>query len=164
MFNAAILLIGILAGLVHLAVRRKSLDRAGKVELILLYCLVFGVGVVGANAFMMHVFFPERMAPMIGWEMSPFETEVGIHDGAWALLGFFAIWIRGGFWHAVVLGWSFFMIGAGIGHIKDTVVHGNYAPYNFSMIFFDIGQALLLIVLWIAWMRLRRNEKENYGF
>ena len=153
MFNAVLLLIGIVAGIVHLILRRKTLDRAGKIELILLYCLVFGVGVVGAVAFVGHVFFPEHIAPKIGWQVSPFETEVGIHDGAWGLLGFLAIWIRDKFWHAVVIGWSFFMVGAGIGHIKDTIVHGNFAPYNFGMIFFDIGEAALLIVLWIIWMR-----------
>ena len=158
MIGAVILLIGILAGIIHIAAKRNSLDRAGKVELLLLYCLVFGVGVFGANCFVMHVFFPEYVAPMIGWEVSPFETEVGIHDGAWALLAFLAIWIRGTFWHAVVLGWSFFMIGAGIGHLKDTVVHGNFEPYNFGMIFFDLGEALLLIVLWYAWIRLRVNK------
>ncbi|MCL6449531.1 MAG: hypothetical protein K6U04_15575 [Armatimonadetes bacterium] len=76
--------------------------------------------------------------------MSPFETEVGIHDGAWVLLGFLAIWIRSGFWHAVVPGWSFFMIGAGIGHLKDTVVHGNYAPYNFGMIFFRSRRGVVI--------------------
>ncbi len=159
MIGAVILLIGILVGIIHIAVKRNSLDRAGKVELLLLYCLVFGVGVFGANSFVMHVFFPEYVAPMIGWEVSPFETEVGIHDGAWALLAFLAIWIRGTFWHAVVLGWSFFMIGAGIGHLKDTLVHGNYEPYNFGMIFFDLGEALLLIVLWLAWIRLTANKQ-----
>ncbi len=161
MIGAVILLIGILVGIIHIAVKRNSLDRAGKVELLLLYCLVFGVGVFGANSFVMHVFFPEYVAPMIGWDVSPFETEVGIHDGAWALLAFLAIWIRGTFWHAVVLGWSFFMIGAGIGHLKDTLVHGNYEPYNFGMIFFDLGEALLLIVLWLAWIRLSSNKQRK---
>jgi len=162
MFNAVLLLIGIIAGIIHLIVKRKSLNKTKGVELFLLYCLVFGVGIVGANAFIMHVFFPEHVAPMIGWEMSPFETEVGIHDGAWALLGFLTIWMRGRFWHAVVIGWSFFMTGAGIGHIRDAVVHDNYAPYNYGMIFFDIGEALLLIVLWIVWMRLSSNKHSVY--
>jgi len=161
MIGAVILLIGILVGIIHIAVKRNSLDRAGKVELLLLYCLVFGVGVFGANSFVMHVFFPEYVAPMIGWDVSPFDTEVGIHDVAWALLAFLAIWIRGTFWHAVVLGWSFFMIGAGIGHLKDTLVHGNYEPYNFGMIFFDLGEALLLIVLWLAWIRLSSNKQRK---
>jgi hypothetical protein len=161
MIGAVILLIGILAAIIHIAVKRNSIDRAGKVELLLLYCLVFGVGVFGANSFVMHVFFPEYVAPLIGWEVSPFQTEVGIHDGAWALLAFLAIWIRGWFWHAVVLGWSFFMIGAGIGHLKDTIVYGNYEPYNYGMIFFDLGEALLLIVLWLAWIRLSSNKQRK---
>lgn len=160
MLFAVLLLIGMIAGSIHLIVKRKSLDKAKGVELFLLYCLVFGVGVVGAIAFIMHAFFPEYVAPMIGWQMSPFETEVGIANGAWALLGFLAIWMRGRFWHAVVIGWSFFMVGAGIGHIKDMVVNGNFATYNFGMIFFNIGEALLLIVLWMVWMRLQRPGRK----
>ena len=61
MIGAVILLIGILAGIIHIAAKRNSLDRAGKVELLLLYCLVFGVGVFGANCFVMHVFFPNML-------------------------------------------------------------------------------------------------------
>ena len=59
-----------------------------------------------------HVFFGDFIAPVIGWDPSPFETEVGFHDIAWGLLAILAVKIRDTFCHAVVLGWSFFMICA----------------------------------------------------
>ncbi len=153
-----ILLMGIIIGLIHLGIKKNTLKRNEKIELFLLYLIIFAVGIIGTIAFIGHVFFPEKIAPKIGWQVSPFETEVGIHDGAWALLGFLAIWISGSFWHAIVIGWSFFMIGAGIGHIKETIIYGNYAPYNFSMIFFDIGSAILMIIFWILWIKTKAKE------
>jgi hypothetical protein len=36
---------------------------------------------------------------MIGWPPgNPFQFEVGVHDGAWGVLGFLCIWIGGLFW------------------------------------------------------------------
>src|SRR6185369_15461140 len=61
---------------------------------------------------------PDRAAELIGWPPgSPFQLEVGFHDGAWGLLGFLSICIGGSFWLATGLGWSFFMLGATYGHL-----------------------------------------------
>jgi hypothetical protein len=48
---------------------------------------------------------------------------------------------------ATGLGWSLFMLGATYGHIRDTVLAGNYAPYNFLTIFSDGFIAVWLLVL-----------------
>ena len=115
--------------------------------------LVFGVGVIGLPlGFVPHVFFPDKAAELIGWAPSPFQLEVGFHDGAWGILGFLCIWIGGLFWLATGLGWSFFMLGATYGHIRETVSAGNYAPYNFFTIFSDgfIG-IWILVLLYLYW-------------
>ena len=70
-----------------------------------------------------------------------FQLEVGFHDGAWGILGFLCIWIGGLFWLASGLGWSFFMLGATYGHIRETVMRGDYAPYNFFTMFSDGARA-----------------------
>ena len=98
--------------------------------------------------FIPHVFFPDFAAEQIGWPTgSPFQLEVGFHDGAWGLLGFLCIWIGGTFWLATGLGWTFFMLGATYGHIVQTVREGDYAPYNFLTLFSDGFIALWLPVL-----------------
>jgi hypothetical protein len=75
--------------------------------------------------FIPHVFFPDQTAESIGWPTgSPFQFEVGVHDGAWGVLGFLCIWIGGLFWLATGLGWSLFMLGATYGHIRETVIKG----------------------------------------
>jgi hypothetical protein len=76
--------------------------------------------------FIPHVFFADQAAQLIGWPTgSPFEFEVGFHDGGWGLLGLLCLWIGGRFWLATGLGWSFFMLGATYIHIVHTVREGN---------------------------------------
>ena len=62
------------------------------------------------------------------------------------------IWIGGLFWLATGLGWSFFMLGATYGHIRETVIRGDYAPYNFFTMFSDgfIG-IWILVLLYLYW-------------
>ena len=45
------------------------------------------------------------------------------------------------------LRWSLCMLGATYGHIRDTLLAGNYAPYNFLTIFSDGFIAVWLLVL-----------------
>jgi hypothetical protein len=139
--------------LLHLAFSKLPRTRLRIVHILLLYALVLGVGVIGLPlGFVPHVFFPEQSAAMIGWAPSPFQLEVGFHDGAWGMLGFLFIFIGGTFWLATGLGWSFFMLGATYGHIREAVVAGNYAPYNFLTIFSDgfIG-IWILVLLYLYW-------------
>lgn len=157
MVSFSFVILGFLTGFIHVFLKRKQLSKLEKTELLLLYFFAFGVGCTGIIAFIGHVLFPEVIAPMIGWQVSPFQREVGFHDGAWALLAILAIWIRGSFWTAIVIGWSFFMVCAGLGHLYETVTTGNYAFYNFGMIFVDIGSAAILGALWLRWFWARKE-------
>ncbi len=82
-----------------------------------------------------------------------FQIEVGIHDGAWGVLAILCIWFRREFWFATGIGWSLFMLGAGIGHLVQTLRFDNYAPYNFLMIFNDIGMAIVIPILLVLYYR-----------
>ena len=55
-------------------------------------------------------------------------------------------------WLATGLGWSLFMLDATSGHIPQTVLERDYAPYNFLTIFSDAFIAIWLHVLpWLYW-------------
>jgi len=154
MFAIAIAALSVVLPRLHLMLSKQPRTRARVVRILLLYALVFDVGVIGLPlGFVPHIFFPNQTAAMIGWPPgSPFQFEVGFHDGAWGMLGFLCIWIGGSFWLATGLGWSFFMAGATYGHIHDTIMQGNYAPYNFLTIFSDGFVAIwLLVLLYLAW-------------
>lgn len=148
MIGLAIAALSVVLPLLHLALTREPRTKARVVRVLLLYALVLDVGVFGfVFGFIPHVFFPDQAAKMIGWSPSPFQFEVGVHDGAWGVLGFLCVWIGGLFWLATGLGWSLFMLGAAAGHIYQTVTADNYAPYNFLMIFADGFVAIWLLGL-----------------
>ena len=154
MVAITIALLSVLLPLVHLYVSKVPRTRLRVIHILLLYALVLGVGVIGLPmGFVPHVFFADATARAIGWPTgSPFQFEVGVHDGAWGVLGFLCIWIGGRFWLATGLGWSLFMLGATYGHIRQTVLEGDYAPYNFLTIFSDGFIAVwLLALLWLYW-------------
>src|SRR5690606_35050202 len=125
--------------------KRKEYSREKAVDLFFVYCLFFMVGVIGLIGFISHVFYPTQTAEMIGWPDSPFQLEVGFHDGAWGLLGILAIWMRGNFWFATAVGWSFFMLGATYVHIIEMMTHGNFAPYNAGIILPDLIVPIILL-------------------
>lgn len=154
MIALAIAFLSVLLPVVHLFISKVPRTKLRLVRVLLLYALVLDVGVIGLPmGFIHHVFFADETAKMIGWPPgSPFQFEVGVHDGAWGVLGFLCIWIGGTFWLATGLGWSLFMLGATYGHIHQMVKHGNYAPYNFLTIFSDgfIG-IWLLVLLFLYW-------------
>ena len=140
--------------LVHLYVSKVPRTRQRVVRILLLYAFVLGVGAIGLPlGFVPNVFFADATARAIGWTTgSPFPFEVGMHDGAWDVVGFLGIGIGGRFWLATGLGWSLFMLGATYGHIRHTVLEGDYAPYNFLTIFSDAFIAIWLLVLpWLYW-------------
>jgi hypothetical protein len=142
------MLLAALLATIHVFICKDHLDRRAVLDIYLLYFLILGVGVIGAIGFVGHVFFANQVAEMIGWPTgSPFQFEVGLSDGAWALLGFLCYFIRGNFWIAAALGWSFFLFGAAVGHIEQTVMHANYAPYNYGIIVPDILVPTVLMTL-----------------
>jgi hypothetical protein len=154
MIGIAIAALSVVLPLLHLRLSKLPATRERAIHLLLLYALVLDVGVVGLIfGFIPHIFFADQTAREIGWPTgSPFQFEVGVHDGAWGVLGFLCIWIGGLFWLATGLGWSLFMLGATYGHIVQTVRAGDYAPYNFLTIFSDGFIALwLLLLLYLYW-------------
>ena len=105
MIGLIVALSSVVLPLIHLGLSRHPRTRGRVVHLLLLYALVLDVGVIGLPfGFIPHVFFPIG-SRLIGWPPgSPFQFEVGIHDGAWGLLGFLSLWIGGSFWLATGLG------------------------------------------------------------
>lgn len=169
MIAIIVALLSVLLPLAHLALSKVPRTRARVIRLLLLYALVLDVGVIGLPlGFIPHVFFADQTAQSIGWPPgSPFQFEVGVHDGAWGLLGFLCLWIGGSFWLATGLGWSVFMLGATYGHVVQTLREGNYAPYNFLTIFSDgfIGVWLLALLYlyyrWGIWRQDRAADEER---
>ncbi len=115
-----------------LAIARMPSPRApGMVrESLLRWFLFFSIGCAMLYNFVLHVFFGEMTARIIGWANSPFQVEVGLASLGFAVVGFMAF--RGD-WQvrlASIAGPACFLVGAGIGHIYQIATTRNMAPGN----------------------------------
>ena len=117
----------------------------------LAWVLLLPIGVVGLWAGTAHVAFPEVAAAHIGWQISPFQYEVGMADLAVGVTACIAFWRSWEFRAAAVCAASIFLLGDAIGHVRQMVVAGNFAPGNAGVPFYaDIICPLLAIGLLIA--------------
>ena len=100
------------------------------VDRLLRYVFLFPLGVQGLWAFIGHVFFPQQSAASIGWATSPFQYEVGVANLGLGLACIYAAFR--GFEARVAAGIvaACFLLGAGIGHVRDLLTTGNLAPGN----------------------------------
>jgi hypothetical protein len=123
---------------------------------LLNWILLLPIGVSGIWAAFFHLFFPEVAAADIGWAPSPFQLEVGMADlaiGATACLSF---WRSLDFKAAAVMASSIFLLGDAVGHVKQMIVAGNFAPGNAGVPFYsDIAFPVFAIILL---MIVRRSE------
>jgi hypothetical protein len=81
------------------------------VERFLSWILLLPIGVTGLWAGAFHVFFPATAARHIGWQISPFQFEVGMADLAIGATAFVAFWRDLGFKAPAVCATSIFLLG-----------------------------------------------------
>ena len=124
------------------------------VETLLFYFIVFCIGLSGLFSFMGHAFNPDRVAKFIGWPAgNPFQWEVAISNLSQAILGFLCIWIRGTFWAATVIVSAVWLLGCGVGHVRQMLKTRNFATGNAGAPFYsDVLKPLVLIGLLIAYV------------
>jgi hypothetical protein len=127
---------------------------------LLRYAFLFPVGLMGLWAALGHIVFPARVAEAIGWQTSPFQFEVGVANLGLAFAGLYAAFRSFEARLATTLALACFLIGAGIGHIRDIITAGNFAPGNAGPILFTdlLTPTAILLLLWFS--RPRGEERE----
>ncbi|MCV3739439.1 hypothetical protein OCK02_25185 [Rhizobium sp. TRM96647] len=105
-----------------------------------------------------HVFLPQVAAAQIGWQVSPFQFEIGVADLSIGVVAVLSFWRSLSFKAAVVLYLVLFNIGVAIGHVREAVVNANFSPDNFGLLLLltIIKVPLLAWLLWKAY----REERE----
>jgi hypothetical protein len=117
-------------------------------ERFLSWILLLPIGVTGLWAGAFHVFLPKTAASLIGWQMSPFQFEVGMADFAIGITACIAFWRDLGFKAGAVCAASVFLLGDAIGHMREMVIAHNFAPGNAGVPFYmDIIGPLSAIAL-----------------
>ena len=130
-------------------------------ERFLSWILLLPIGVTGLWAGAFHVFFPATAAALIGWQVSPFQFEVGMADLAIGATAFIAFWRDLSFKAAAVCAASIFLLGDAIGHVREMVTAGNFTPGNAGVPFYmDIMCPLLAIAFLVmaSWRRVARSS------
>jgi Na+/melibiose symporter-like transporter len=126
----------------------RPLRRGFAIDRLLRYLFFFPLGLQGLWAFVGHVFFPEQSAAAIGWAMSPFQFEVGVANLGLGLASLYAAFRGFEARLATAIAAACFLIGAGIGHIRDIVAQGNFAPGNAGPILVtDFLTPIVILVL-----------------
>jgi hypothetical protein len=152
----------VVAIVIHLGVAKKPLTKGKVVEVILLYIFVFYVGIGGLFGAMAHTLWARETAIGIGWQPgSPFQFEIGMANLAFGVLGILCIWQRGKFWTATGIGVAVLFLGCTYGHVKDIIVHQNYAPYNAGVGIFFNDAVIPVIILILLGLRAKFSKESQ---
>jgi hypothetical protein len=136
-----------------------SRGRRSAPERFLAWILLLPIGITGLWAGVSHIFFPTTAAAHIGWQVSPFQFEVGMANLAIGVTACIAFWRELPFQAAAVCAASVFLLGDAIGHVRQMIVAGNFATGNAGLPFYmDIICPVLAIILVLV---VKRREKHN---
>lgn len=122
----------------------------------LLGWLLLSVGIAYVWAGFFHIVFPHIAASSIGWDVSPFQFEIGVADASIGIVAIISFWRSLDFKAPVVGYLSLFSIGVAIGHFRQAFYAGDTAKDNFGLLLvITLIHAVLLPVLY---MSARRNS------
>ena len=142
---------------VALVIAAAQRGREFTAERFLSWILLLPIGITGLWAGAFHVFLPGTAAALIGWEVSPFQFEVGMADLAIGVTACISFWRDLSFKAAAVSAASIFLLGDAVGHVRQMLIAGNFASGNAGVPFYmDIICPLLAIALLLVASKRRR--------
>lgn len=155
----SILALGIIGFFIHLFVSKEPKTALRIVRLFLLYQLVFSVGLTSLLSFIGLMFMTDFVAAYSGWPACPFEKQLANVNLGYAALGILCIWMKDEFWLATIIGLSIWLVGDGIGHLADMILHHNYTPGNIGVpLYTDIIVPAILIILYVVYQKLKKEQ------
>jgi hypothetical protein len=116
----------------------------------LLGWLLLSVGIAYTWAGFFHIAFPHMAASSIGWQVSPFQFEIGVADVSIGIVAIVSFWRSLDFKGPVVGYLSLFSIGVAYGHFREAIYEGDYSKNNFGILLgITLIHAALLPVLYL---------------
>lgn len=155
----SILVLSFVAFAIHLCISKRHVNARRIVELLLLYQLVFNIGILGFLSFIGLTFLPKVAAAYNAWPTCPYQQELGNVNLAFGVLGILSIWFREHFWTATVIGASIWLFGDGIHHLVDSTFSSNFSEGNTGILLYsDLGIPLVLITLLFFYHKFRAHH------
>ncbi len=146
-------LLALVIGLVSAWIKRTSFSSE-----VIRWTLLLPVGIGGIWGFIMHAFFAEMAARLIGWAPSPFQFEVAVSNLGLGLVGIVGFFQPRPFWTAALIYTAAFLWGAAWGHLREMIEYGNFSPGNAGLIFYS--DLLIPLTLLLAWLRQQAKPKK----
>jgi len=103
------------------------------------------------------VFFGEMAAKFIGWQDSPFQTEVGFASLGVGIAGIIAFRASLPFRFATLIPPSAFAWGAAAGHIYQMIVAHNFSPGNVGVVL-PMGILIPIVGLIFLWLSYKHPQ------
>jgi hypothetical protein len=152
-FTLTFFVIGLIFSGIAIARAPKPVGTAMIVEKLLAWYVFFSVGVCYLYNAIVHMFFGQMAAAFIGWADSPFQFEVGTASLGFAVVGFLAAFRSFDLRLGAVIPFSIFTLGAAVGHVREMITAGNFAPGNAGVIFYTdfVIPPFGLLLLWLQW-------------
>lgn len=133
--------------LIHLS-RIKKRNNSSTIEAILLWLIVWCIGIQGIFAAVFQIWMPDMIAKEIGWGTgSPFEFEVAVGNLGMGVAALLALVWKGKYWLGPLITYLIFIYGAAYGHIVQQKL-GDHSQYN-SGIFLYIGDIIIPTIILI---------------
>jgi hypothetical protein len=152
-------LVAAVIAVIHIRVKNHHGSQA--IETFMMWQIGVGLGLGYLYSGLGHLLLADQVAESIGWPVgSPFQREVGMWDAGMGIIGLLCLKFRDtGFWTATVLGTGIFSVSAGIGHVYEMMVNGNYAPNNAGpVMYMDIIYPIFLVGLLILLQRKKNAD------
>lgn len=103
MWILAIIGMGVLTAVVHLAVMGFPTDGVTVSHTLLLHQFVVTHGIVAVLGFTINVLTPRTTAKKLGWPTSPWQIKYGFQQLGLGVIGVMTIWFQGNFWAAALV-------------------------------------------------------------
>jgi hypothetical protein len=117
---------------------------------LLNFLLLLSVGGEESWAGFFHVFFPQTAAATIGWQVSPFQFEIGVADLAVGIAAIVSFWRSIEFKAAIIVYTVLFYIGVAIGHVHQAISMGDMSVNNFGpLLLITVVKVFLLPALYV---------------
>ena len=157
-FFMSIYLLGLLGSLWHIyTLPSQQRSKAKIIEILLLYQIVFSLGITSLVAFLGLSFMAEYIAELTQWPASPFEQQMANVNLAFGILGLMSIFYRGDFWLAVIVGFSIWILSDGFHHLYQALMAHNLSSGNIGVpMWTDFIVPIILLVL-LYFHRQNRN-------
>lgn len=162
MFPLFFFAIGIIAAGIHI-LRAQKRNKPFIIETLLIYLMVFCMGIGSLFGAAFQIFQAPETATMIGWAPSPFLFEVAMSNVGLAIASLFVITWRGYYPLGPVIASTIFLYGAAYGHFVQ-INKGDMAPYNSGPFLYisDLFIPTVILVLAMLYHRcvLLPNKKK----